>query len=102
MAINGISFGNTILGGSIQNLKTQMADLQNQLTSGKRATTYSGMGANEGFAIAARAQLSNISAYTDTMMKINTNIGVANTALPALSNIGTQLQNAANNADRRC
>ena len=36
MAINGISFGNTILGGSIQNLKTQMADLQNQLTSGKR------------------------------------------------------------------
>src|SRR5690606_22134022 len=95
MAINGISFGNTILGGSIQNLKTQMADLQNQLTSGKRATTYSGMGANGGFAIAARAQLSNIAAYTDTMMKINTNIKVANTALQALSDIGTQLQNAA-------
>ena len=48
MAINGISFGNTILGGSIQNLKMQMADLQSQLTSGKSATTYSGMGANEG------------------------------------------------------
>lgn len=100
MAINGISFGNTILGGSIQNLKAQMADLQNQLTSGKRATTYSGMGANEGFAIAARAQLSNIAAYTDTMMKINTNIGVANTALQALSDIGTQLQNAANSGSQ--
>ena len=100
MAINGISFGNTILGGSIQNLKTQMADLQNQLTSGKKSTTYSGMGANEGFAIAARAQLLNISAYTDTMTKINTNIGVANTALQALSNIGTQLQNAANSGSQ--
>lgn len=100
MAINGISFGNTILGSSVQNLKAQMADLQNQLTSGKKSTTYSGMGANEGFAIAARAQLSNIAAYTDTMTKINTNIGVANTALQALSDIGTQLQNAANSGSQ--
>jgi flagellar hook-associated protein 3 FlgL len=96
MAINGISFGNSILGGSIQNLKAQMADLQNQLTSGKKSTTYSGMGANEGFAIAARSQLSNIAAFTDTMTKITTNINVANTALQALSSIGTQVQTAAN------
>ncbi|MBS0531098.1 MAG: hypothetical protein JSS22_17155 [Proteobacteria bacterium] len=96
MAINGISFGNSILGGSIQNLKSQMADLQNQLTSGKKSTTYSGMGANEGFAIAARSQLSNIAAFTDTMTKITTNINVANTALQALSSIGTQVQTAAN------
>ena len=33
------------------------------------------MGVNEGFAIAARAQLSNISAFTDTMTKINTTSG---------------------------
>ena len=100
MAINGISFGNTILGGSIQSLKAQMADLQSQLTSGKKSTTYSGMGANEGFAIAARAQLSNIAAYTDTMTKINTNIEVGNTALQALADIGTQLQTAANSGSQ--
>ena len=100
MAINGISFGNTILGGSIQSLKAQMADLQSQLTSGKKSTTYSGMGANEGFAIAARAELSNIAAYTDTMTKINTNIEVGNTALQALADIGTQLQTAANSGSQ--
>jgi hypothetical protein len=100
MAINGISFGNTILGGSIQSLKAQMADLQSQLTSGKKSTTYSGMGANEGFAIAARAQLSNIAAYTDTMTKINTNIEVANTSLQALADIGRQLQTAANSGSQ--
>jgi flagellar hook-associated protein 3 FlgL len=100
MAITGIGFGNTILGGSIQSLKAQMADLQNQLTSGKKSTTYSGMGANEGFAIAARAQLSNIAAYTDTMTKINTNIQVGNTALQALSDIGKQLQTAANSGSQ--
>jgi lactam utilization protein B len=58
------------------------------------------MGANEGFAIAARAQLSNIAAYTDTMMKINTNIEVANTALQALADIGRQLQTAANSGSQ--
>ncbi|MBN9004663.1 MAG: flagellar biosynthesis protein FlgL [Rhizobiales bacterium] len=100
MAINGISFGNTILSSSVQNLKAQMADLQNQLTSGKRATTYSGMGANEGFAIAARSQLANIAAYTDTMSKITTNINVGNTALQALADIGTQLQTAANSGSQ--
>lgn len=100
MAINGISFGNTILSGSIRSLKAQMVDLQNQLTSGKKSTTYAGMGANEGFAIAARAQLSNIAAYTDTMMKINTNIGVANTALQALTDIGRQLQSATNSGSQ--
>ena len=38
MAINSVNFGNTILSSSVQNLKAQMADLQNQLTSGKKST----------------------------------------------------------------
>ena len=33
---------------------------------------YSGMGVNEGFAIAARSQLANISAFGDTMTNVNT------------------------------
>src|SRR5207253_10108150 len=48
-----------------------------------------------GFAVAACEQLSNISAFTDTMTKIHTTISVANTALQALADIRTQVQNAA-------
>ena len=95
MAINSIGYGSTVLGQSVRNLNDQLTTLQSQLTTGKKATTYAGMGVNEGFAIAARAQLSNISAFTDTMTKINTTISVANTALQSLVNIGTQVQNAA-------
>jgi flagellin-like hook-associated protein FlgL len=95
MAINGIGYGSTVLGQSVRNLNEQLATLSAQLTTGKKATTYAGMGVNEGFAIAARAQLSNISAFTDTMTKINTTISVANTALQALVDIGGQVQNAA-------
>src|ERR1700730_17648984 len=95
MAISGIGYGSTVLGQSVRSLNDQLTTLSAQLTTGKKATTYAGMGVNEGFAIAARAQLSNISAFTDTMTKINTTIGVANTALQALADIGTQVQNAA-------
>jgi flagellin-like hook-associated protein FlgL len=95
MAINSIGYGSTVLGQSVRNLNDQLTTLSAQLTTGKKATTYAGMGVNEGFAIAARAQLSNISAFTDTMTKINTTISVANTALQALVDIGGQVQNAA-------
>jgi flagellar hook-associated protein 3 FlgL len=95
MAINSIGYGSTVLGQSVRNLNDQLTTLSAQLTTGKKATTYAGMGVNEGFAIAARAQLSNISAFTDTMTKINTTISVANTALQSLVDIGTQVQGAA-------
>ncbi len=95
MAINSIGYGSTVLGQSVRNLNDQLTALSSQLTTGKKATTYAGMGVNEGFAIAARAQLSNISAFTDTMTKIGTTISVANTALQSLVDIGGQVQNAA-------
>jgi flagellin-like hook-associated protein FlgL len=95
MAINSIGYGSTVLGQSVRNLNDQLTTLSAQLTTGKKATTYAGMGVNEGFAIAARVQLSNISAFTDTMTKINTTISVGNAALQSLVDIGTQVQNAA-------
>jgi flagellar hook-associated protein 3 FlgL len=95
MAINSVGYGSTVLGQATLNINNQLTSLSAQLASGKKATTYAGMGASEGFAIAARAQLSNISAFTDTMTKINTTISVANTALQSLVKIGGQVQSAA-------
>jgi flagellar hook-associated protein 3 FlgL len=99
MAINGITYGtSSVLNQSVTNLKNQLTTLQSQLTTGEKSTTYAGMGVNEGFAIAARSQLANISAFTDTMANINTNIGVANTALQAMVDIGSTVQSSANNS----
>jgi flagellar hook-associated protein 3 FlgL len=101
MAINGVTYGtSSVLNQSVLNLKNQMTTLQSQLTTGEKSTTYAGMGVNEGFAIAARSQLANISAFTDTMTNINTNIGVANTALQAMVDIGTTVQNSANSSSQ--
>ena len=100
MAVNGVSYGSSILNQSVVDLKNQLTMLQSQLTTGKKSTSYAGMGVNEGFAIAARSQLANISAFTDTMTNINTNIGVVNTALQSMVNIGTTIQNSANSSSQ--
>src|SRR5258708_6816992 len=99
MAINGVTYGtSSVLNQSVLNIKTQMATLQSQLTTGTKSTSYAGMGTNEGFAIAARSQMADISAFTDTQSNINTDIGVANTQLQAMVSIGTTVLNSANSS----
>jgi flagellin-like hook-associated protein FlgL len=92
--INGIGNSSSQLSIAIQNLKSQFDDLQTQLATGKKSTVYSGMGPNEGFAIFARAQLSNLSAFTTSMTNINTTISTASTALQSFDSIATQVQTA--------
>jgi flagellar hook-associated protein 3 FlgL len=95
MSINSVGFGGSSFGLAVQNLNTQLTNLSTQLASGEKSTTYAGMGVNEGFAIAARSQLANISAFGDTITNINTTINVANTALQSLTSIGGQVQSDA-------
>src|SRR5580692_12295778 len=95
MSINGIGYATSPLGQAITSLNNQMTNLSTQLATGEKSTTYSGMGVNEGFAIAARAQLSNITAFGTTMTNVNTIISAANTALQTLSDIGGQVQSDA-------
>src|SRR5712672_3624445 len=100
MAINSVSYGPTFLNQSMLNLNNQLTILQSQLTTGKKSTSYAGMGVNEGFAIAARSQLADISAFTDTIGNINTVINIANTALQGMVDIGTTVENSANSSSQ--
>ena len=96
MAINGIiGPGSSLFGQAVQNINTQLTDLSTQLATQKKSTNYSGFGVNEGFAIAARSQLSDISAFTDTITNVNTIIDSANTALQSFTTIAGQLQSGA-------
>ncbi len=92
MAINSISYSGSLFGQAVLNLNNQLTNLSTELATGEKSTTYSGMGTGEGFAIAARQQLSNISAFSDTQTNINTTIGAENTALQSLTSIATSVQ----------
>jgi flagellar hook-associated protein 3 FlgL len=95
MSINSISYSGSLFGQAVLNLNNQLTNLSTELATGEKSTTYSGMGVGESFAIAARQQLSNISAYTDTITNVNTSIGAENTALQSLTSIAQTVQNDA-------
>ncbi|WP_024517934.1 flagellar protein [Bradyrhizobium sp. Tv2a-2] len=95
MSISSINYGSSVLGQSIQNINQQLTNLSTQLSTGVKATNYAGMGTNEGFAIAARSQLSNITAYGDTMTNVTTIINAANAALQSLSDTVSEVQSEA-------
>jgi flagellin-like hook-associated protein FlgL len=92
MSIASINYGSSLLGLSVQNINTQLSNLSVELSSGVKSTNYAGMGVNEGFAIAARSQLANISAFGTTITNVNTVIDAANTSLQSLTQITGQVQ----------
>jgi flagellar hook-associated protein 3 FlgL len=100
MAINSIGSSTSLLGQSITNIKNQLSTLQVQLATGEKSTTYSGMGTGEGFAIAARAQLANITGYQNTITNVGTTISAANTALQALATSSSDVETAANSGSQ--
>ncbi|MFY9954815.1 flagellar protein [Bradyrhizobium sp.] len=95
MSVSSINYGSSVLGQSVQNINNQLTNLSTELSTGVKSQTYAGMGVNEGFAIAARAQLSNISAFTTTMTNVNTIISAANTGLQSLSQTAKSVQSSA-------
>src|SRR5262245_32910175 len=93
--INSVGNTNILLGQSILSLKSQLDTLQTQLATGRKSTVYSGMGINEGFAIFARSQISNLAAFSTTMTNINTTIATTNTALTSFGKIASQVKSSA-------
>jgi flagellar hook-associated protein 3 FlgL len=98
MSVNSINYGASLLGLSVQNLNNQLSKLSVQLSSQTKSTNYAGMGPNEGFAIAARSQLSNIAAFGTTITNVNTVISAANTGLQSISQIASQIQSNASSS----
>src|SRR4029450_13552604 len=95
MSIDGVNGRTSYIGTSILNIRKQLDDLTQQLASGRVSTTYAGQGANRGFALSLRAQVSGINSYADTATNVNTRLNVVNLALQGLSDIGTSVKKAA-------
>jgi flagellin-like hook-associated protein FlgL len=95
MAIEGVSGRTSYLGSSILNLKSQLDALTEQLASGKKSTTYAGLGVDSGTATGLRAQISSIAGYANTGTVLNTRINVANLSLQGITDAGSQVKGAA-------
>lgn len=98
MAINGVGSGTSYLALSLVSTRRELEDLQQQLASGKKSTSYAGMGSGRGFAISLRAQLSSLATYGDNMTNTNLRLNLANSVLGRMVDLGQETRTAALNA----
>jgi len=85
----------TLMVRSLVNMRAQLDDLNRQLGTGQKSTTYAGLGTNRGLSVALNTNLSAISGYNDTITTMTTRLQLASATLDRLSAIGTESKTAA-------
>jgi flagellin-like hook-associated protein FlgL len=77
---------------SLVNLRNTLDDLQRQLSTGQKSTTYAGLGLDRGVTVSVNAQLSAMTGFDASADMVNTRIGVASTALSSISDLGAAVK----------
>lgn len=95
MAIDGVGNKTAYLAQNLLNMRQQMEVLQQQLATGRKASTYAGMGVDRGFAIGLRSQLSAISSWSDTITNVDARINIATQALSRMDKLAADVKSAA-------
>ena len=95
MTIDGVSGRTSYIGTSILNLRSQLDGLSQQLASGKKSTTYSGLGIDSSVATGLRSQISMLAGYANTATNVNTRINVVNLALQGIADAASSTKTAA-------
>jgi flagellin-like hook-associated protein FlgL len=95
MTVSGISSNLAPLMQSVQDINTQLNDLNRQLGSGEKADTYAGLGSQSGVTVALNAQLSALSSYDDTITNVGTTVSLQQLVLQQIGTLGNTAQTAA-------
>src|SRR5262245_10418312 len=94
MSVNGVGTTSGLMVQAVVDMRARLADLQRQLGSGEKSTTYAGIGLDRGLTVGLRSQLSAIGSFRDTITMIETRIQVAQTALTRMDEISNDVKHA--------
>jgi flagellar hook-associated protein 3 FlgL len=75
-------------------MRSQFEDLQRQLSSGQKSSTYAGLGIDRGVTVSLNAQLSAISGFNNTIDNVMARINLMNTALGNMIDITSTVKSA--------
>lgn len=92
MSVSAIGSQAALAIQQLVNMRSQFDDLQRQLSSGQKSTTYAGLGLDRGVTVSLNAQLSAIGSYDDTISNVTTRISLMNTALGQMSNLSSTVK----------
>ncbi len=94
MTVSGVGSRTASTVQALTSMRAQLDDLQRQLGTGKKTTTYAGLGLDAGLAVGLRSKLSAIDSYSDTITNVGTRIDLAQTALTRISDLGNAVKGA--------
>lgn len=84
---------------SILDMRSKLDDLQRQLGSGQKSTTYAGLGINSGVSMVMRSQLSALQSYDGTIANVGVRLSVAQQALDGADDLAHTIKTAAVQTD---
>src|SRR3954468_16863618 len=94
MNVTGVGVTSSLIVQSLGDMRSQLDDLQRQLGTGQKSTTYAGLGIDRGLAIGLRAKLAAITGYADSVTQVGVRISVQQTALSQIQAIGSTAKSA--------
>jgi flagellar hook-associated protein 3 FlgL len=94
MSISGVGSRSSLTVQSLVDMRAQLDELQRQLASGKKSTTYAGLGVDRGFTVGLRSQASTLKAFDDTITQVDFRLKVAQSALQRIGNISNQVRSS--------
>src|SRR3989440_10044150 len=92
--ITGIGLQSTLIVSALGDMRSQLDDLQRQLGTGQKSTTYAGVGINRGLAVGLQGQLSAFSGYADTVTQIGVRLSLQQTSLTRIADLGSAVKGA--------
>jgi len=94
MNVTGVGVTSSLVVQSLGDMRSTLADLQRQLGTGKKSTTYAGLGIDRGLAVGLRAKLAAITGYADSGTQVGVRISLQQTVLSQIQSIGNTVKSA--------
>jgi flagellar hook-associated protein 3 FlgL len=94
MTVTGVGARSSLVVQSLGDMRTQLGDLQRQLGTGKKSTTYAGLGIDRGLAVGLRTRLAALSSYSETVTQIGVRANLQQASLTRISALGHNVKSA--------
>ena len=99
MSVSYIGSMSSTMLQSILDMRSKLDDLQRQIGSGEKSTTYAGLGVNRGVSMIMRSQLTALQSYDQTIANVGVRLNVAQTALESADDMVHVVKNASVQTD---
>lgn len=94
MSVSSIGAQSALIMQQLMQMRAQFDDLQRQLGTGQKSSTYAGLGINRGVTVSLNAQLAAIGGFDNTIDNVNARINLMNTALGNMIDITSTVKSA--------